>query len=93
MPNSRRIFSQVKRSLNGTYHAVSKKHLPRYVSQWAFMHNTRELSDGERIAKLFKKTDGKRLRYREPLARSSLPIWGWPSSMNNIVSEFFSVPK
>lgn len=59
--------SRVKRSLNGTYHAVSRTHLHRYMDQFAFTYNTRTLNDGERTTALIRKTGGKRLRYREPL--------------------------
>lgn len=59
------FFSRVKRSLNGTYHAVSKEHLHRYMSQFEFAHNTRKLTDGDRAALLLRKADGKRLTLRE----------------------------
>jgi len=59
------FFSRVKRSLNGTYHAVSREHLHRYMSQFEFAHNTRELTDGDRAALLLQKTSGKRPTYRE----------------------------
>lgn len=60
------FFSRVKRGLNGTYHAVSKKHLHRYVSQFAFAYNTREMNDGERVSALIQGAAGKRLVYRTP---------------------------
>lgn len=59
------FFSRVKRSLHGTYHAVSKEHLHRYMSQFEFAHNTRKLTDGDRAALLLKRAEGKRLTYRE----------------------------
>jgi len=62
------FFSRVKRSLNGTFHAVSPEHLHRYVAQWEFLHNSRELCDGERVVALMRKADGKRLMYRDPTA-------------------------
>ncbi|HZW09295.1 MAG TPA: IS1595 family transposase [Phycisphaerales bacterium] len=62
-------FSRVKRGLNGTYHAVSKEHLPRYLDQFCFLYNTRGLNDGERLEALLKRADGKRLMYREPVKR------------------------
>ena len=65
------FFSRVKRGINGTYHAVSKKHLHRYVSQFAFAYNTRGLNDGERFTKLVSQTGGKRLMYRRPPARGA----------------------
>lgn len=35
------FWSQLKRSLSGTYHAVSKKHLQSYVDQFVFQYNHR----------------------------------------------------
>lgn len=60
------FFSRVKRSLNGTYHAVSREHLHRYINQFAFAYNTRKLNDGERFSTLVRETGGKRLMYRKP---------------------------
>ncbi len=60
------FFSRIKRSINGTYHAVSREHLHRYVNQCAFAYNTRGLNDGERFTRLVRETSGKRLLYRKP---------------------------
>ena len=62
------FFSRVKRSLNGTYHAVSKQHLHRYIAQAEFAYNTRRLTDGDRVVALIQRSMGKRLMYREPSA-------------------------
>ncbi len=59
------FFSRLKRKINGTHHAVSPEHLHRYVAEAAFLYNGRTLNDGERIAKLFRATSGKRLMYKE----------------------------
>ncbi|HCT43895.1 MAG: DDE transposase [Phycisphaerae bacterium] len=59
------FFSRVKRGLNGTYHAVSREHLHRYLAQFEFAYNTRGLTDGERVIALLKATEGKRLMYAE----------------------------
>jgi hypothetical protein len=58
------FFSLLKRQIYGTHHAVSRKHLHRYVSEAAFKYNTRKLDDGARTLAAIKKGDGKRLRYR-----------------------------
>ena len=58
------FFSRVKRGLNGTFHAVSKKHLHRYIDGFAFIYNTREMNDGERTLELIRRTEGKRLMYK-----------------------------
>ena len=61
------FFSLLKRSMYGTFHAVSKKHLHRYVQEAAFKYNTRTLEDGERVSQLLQQSVGKRLRYRDPV--------------------------
>lgn len=60
------FFSLLKRGIYGTFHSVSKKHLHRYVSEFAFKYNTRRLDDGERTVRAIKGAEGKRLRYRAP---------------------------
>lgn len=59
------FFGMLKRGLHGIYHSVSKKHLHRYLSEFEFRHNHRELEDGQRTALAIKKADGKRLTYRQ----------------------------
>jgi len=61
-------FSLLKRGMIGTFHAVSKKHLHRYVSEFEFRYNARKVDDGERIARAVKATEGKRLTYAQQLA-------------------------
>jgi hypothetical protein len=62
------FFSLLKRQIYGTHHAVSVKHLHRYVSEAAFKYNTRKLDDGQRTLRAIKGGDGKRLRYRPSAA-------------------------
>jgi len=59
------FFSIVKRGLNGIYHNVSKKHLHRYMAEYEFRYNNRELEDGERTTAAIKSAEGKRLQYKE----------------------------
>jgi len=40
------VFSNIKAWLVGTHHGVSAKHLPRYLREWAYRFNRRNLSDG-----------------------------------------------
>ncbi|MGA2017220.1 MAG: transposase, partial [Opitutaceae bacterium] len=35
------FWSQLKRSINGTFHHVSKQHLQAYVDEFAFRYNRR----------------------------------------------------
>ncbi len=61
------FFATVKRGLNGIYHSVSKEHLHRYLAEFEFRYNLRELTDGERTATAIKSAEGKRLMYRDPV--------------------------
>lgn len=56
----------IKRGLMGIYHAVSKEYLHRYLWQWDFCWNNREMNDGERTVAAIKAAEGKRLMYRQP---------------------------
>jgi transposase-like protein len=59
------VFSLLKRGVMGTFHSVSKKHLPNYLNEFEFRWNTRKKDDGERVVAAIKASDGKRLEYRE----------------------------
>jgi len=60
------FFSTVKRGINGIYHAVSKEHLHRYMAEFEFRYNNRNLEDGERTTAAIQAAEGKRLTYRTP---------------------------
>lgn len=60
------FFSLLKRKFYGTHHAVSPRHLGRYVDEAAFLYNTRKMDDGDRTIRAIRGAEGKRLRYREP---------------------------
>ncbi len=64
-------FSLVKRGINGVYHNVSKKYLHRYLWQFDFIWNNRQLNDGERTVRLIKSVEGKRLMYKAPVAKEN----------------------
>jgi len=59
------FWAGLKRQLHGTHHAVSRKHLHRYVSEAEFKYNNRNLSDGERTAKLIRSAVARRLTYAD----------------------------
>lgn len=59
------FFSVLKRGLNGIYHSVSKKHLHRYLSEFEFRYNNKELADGQRVIAAIRSANGKRLTYAE----------------------------
>lgn len=60
--------SLLKRGLIGTFHHVSEKHLPRYLTEFEFRWNSRGLQDGERTEKAIQAAAGKRLTLRKPLS-------------------------
>jgi transposase-like protein len=59
------FFSLFKRAIIGAWHRISREHLPRYASEFAFRWNTRHDTDGQRLAKFFQWIEGKRLTYRQ----------------------------
>ena len=59
------VFSLLQRGVMGTFHSVSRKHLPNYLNEFQFRWNTRKLDDGDRVSRVVKALDGKRLEYRQ----------------------------
>lgn len=57
------FFSQLKRSIDGTYHHVSAWHLHRYLAEFDYRYTTRKITDGERTVKAIRQAAGKRLHY------------------------------
>ena len=62
------FFSRLKRQMYGTHHAVSPRHLHRYVAEVAFKHNTLTLEDGERTLAAIQGAVGKKLDNRNSAA-------------------------
>ena len=61
------FYSILKRGVMGTYHSISEAHLHRYLKEFDFRYNNRSglgVEDTERVAKIVKGTEGKRLTYR-----------------------------
>ncbi len=54
-------FSLLKRGIIGTFHQVSKKHLPLYLAEFDHRFNHRKITDGERTVSALKMAEGKRL--------------------------------
>ena len=82
-------FSILKRGIIGTFHAVSEQHLQRYMHEFDFRYNHRQVkvkidgmwqlvghSDQERAIELAKRISGKRLTYRRPNAAKANPETG-----------------
>jgi transposase-like protein len=59
-------FALLKRGVYGTFHSLSEQHLHRYLTEFDFRANTREMSDAERSAALLSGAAGKRLVYSQP---------------------------
>lgn len=54
-------FSLLKRGVIGTFHQVSRKHLPLYVAEFDHRYNHRKTTDGERTVAALRLAEGKRL--------------------------------
>ena len=65
------FFSQLKRSLDGTHHHVSRQHLNRYLAEFDFRYTTKKVSDTDRMLRIIDQSDGRRLSYRAPHWRLS----------------------
>ena len=57
-------WSLFKRGILGIQHHVSPKHLNRYLNEFSFRYNTRNLNEGERVNTLLARTSG-RITYKE----------------------------
>jgi transposase-like protein len=57
------FFSLLKRGVYGSFHHISKRHLHRYLSEFDFRYNARDVDDGERRQLAIKAVVGKRLTY------------------------------
>ena len=64
------VWAVLKRSITGTWHHVSAKHLARYVNEAAFRLNKGncEVDTIDRMAALASQVGGKRLRYQDLVA-------------------------
>src|ERR1051325_5321894 len=65
-------FSLLKRGIIGTFHQVSKKHLPLYLAEFDHRFNHRKDTDGERTVSALKCAEGKRLTLK-PLKHGRTP--------------------
>ena len=50
--------------MKGIYQHCSEKHLHRYLAEFDFRYNERQVTDGERAEKALRGIKGKRLTYR-----------------------------
>jgi len=64
------FWSHFKRTINGTYHQVSDKHLASYVNECTFRYNGRTLTDGSRFD-LTLANGQKRLTYKRLISKTN----------------------
>jgi len=60
------FFSIVKRGIGGVYQHVGKQHLHRYLNEFGFRYNSRDVKDGVRAILAAEGSEGKRLTYKRP---------------------------
>ncbi len=58
------VWSHFKRSITGVYYQVSRRHLPKYLDEFTFKFNTRQLTNSERFETVFDNI-GQTLPYKE----------------------------
>jgi transposase-like protein len=59
-------FGIFKRGMRGNYQHCAEKNLHRYVAEFDFRYNTKNITDGERAVLAVQSGVGKRLTYRQP---------------------------
>ena len=67
------FWSTLERGHKGTFHKFSRKHLQRYVGEFAGRHNSRNADTVDQMGRVAAGMDGKRLTYRELKADNGLP--------------------
>ncbi len=65
------FWAMLDRAYMGTFHKISRKHLHRYVGEFEGRHNRRPLDTADQIATMARKAVGRRLRYRDLIAKSA----------------------
>ncbi len=64
-------FSQLKRSVDGTHHHVSREHLDRYLAQFDWLYTHCRATDSARMRLLLSRVEGRRLTYLPLAARQA----------------------
>ena len=57
-----------KRSINGIYNFISRKHMQKYFDEFCFRYNTRKVSNDKRICELIANCKGTRITYKQLVA-------------------------
>lgn len=58
-------WSHLKRTVNGTYYHISKKHTQRYLFEFDYKFNYRSMADGDRFNLTLAQLPNTRLKYKE----------------------------
>lgn len=66
----------LKRAHEGTFHKISRKHLNRYVQEFAGKHRVRDSGTLAQMTALVAGLVGKRLMYRDLIADNRLSAGG-----------------
>ncbi len=66
------FFSHFKRTIIGTYHQISPKHLSKYCAETAYRFNTRKMTDAERFQAVISNPQG-RLMYKDLIQKAIKP--------------------
>ncbi len=69
--NIENFWSVLKRTIAGTYVAPRVQHLDAYLDEQVFRFNERTEKDGPRFTKALKGADGRRVTYKELIAKRS----------------------
>jgi transposase-like protein len=72
------FWAILKRGLVGTYHHVDAGYLNQYVQEYAFRHNTRQITDMERFRTLVENAEGRVAWYDGKKARASSSVEAQP---------------
>lgn len=61
-------FSILKRGMTGVYQHCGARHLKRYIGEYDFRYNFRDVTDADRTREALRGIEGKRLTYAQPSA-------------------------
>ena len=59
------LWAMLKLGYMGTYHQMSKKHLHRYVNEFAGRYNIRDRDTIDQMVEMVRNMEGKRLKYED----------------------------